>query len=248
MTKLRKIILAGLLLAASIVCGKFLAIQTPIVTIKTSFIPNILAAMLLGPWWTVLISGLADLLGALMFPSGAFFPGYTLTALISGLIYGLLLRKTYKKSGKSFLWRLALACLLVSVVCNLGLNTLWTYVITKKAIVVLAPTRLIKEAIVLPIKIIVMQGLHMIFIKSGAYKKLFKTELETNAVEETENSAESETTENSTKTNADDGKSNETATDEKAANKTAKRKVANKTTKSKDASVTTKTNSEVGND
>ncbi len=178
MTKLRKIIIAGLLLAAAIVLSRFLSIRTPIVTISFSFIPIMLSAMLLGPWWTILISGLNDLLGALMFPTGAYFVGYTVTALVSGLIYGLLLNKAYKRNNKQFIWRLALACVLVSIICNLGLNTLWTWVVTKKAIAILAPTRLIKEAILLPIKILVMQGLHFAFIKSNTYKRLFKNQLE----------------------------------------------------------------------
>ncbi len=178
MSKLRKVILAGLLLAASIVLNRFLSIKTPIVQISFTFIPTILTAMFLGTGWSVLVCGLADLLGALLFPFGAFFPGYTFTAIVTGLIYGLFLNKAYKKSGKQFLWRLALSCVLVSLICNLGLNTLWTWYLTKKAIVVILPTRLIKEAILLVIKILVMQGLHLTFMKSGAYKNLFKEQLE----------------------------------------------------------------------
>ena len=178
MTKLRKVILAGILLAASIVLNRFLSIKTPIVQISFTFIPLILSAMLLGPGWSIFVSGMADLLGALLFPFGAFFPGYTFTAIVTGLIYGLILNKTYKKSGKQFLWRLALACVLVSLICNMGLNTLWVWYTTKNAALVFVPTRIIKELILLPIKILVMEGLHLSFIKTGAYKTLFKNELE----------------------------------------------------------------------
>lgn len=194
MSKLRKIILAGLLLAASIVLGRFLSIRTPIVTIGFSFVATILSAMLLGPAWTVLISGLSDILGALMFPTGAYFPGYTLTAVTTGLIYGLFLNKAYKRSGKSFLWRLVVACVLVSVFCNLGLNTLWIWITTKKAIVAILPTRLIKEPILIVVKIVIMQALHLMFMKSGVYKRLFKNALET---EQTENDNNDEKKESS---------------------------------------------------
>ncbi len=187
MTKLRKIILAGLLVAASIVLGRFLSIRTPIVTIGFSFIPTILSAMLLGPWWTILVSGLSDFLGAIMFPSGPYFVGYTITSLVSGIIYGFILNKTHKKSGKQFIWRLVVACVLVSLICNLGLNTFWIWYTTKGAIVLIAPTRLIKEAILLPIKIVIMQGLHLIFIKTKAYNKLFKNEFEDGEFSENKN-------------------------------------------------------------
>ncbi len=238
MTKLRKIILAGLLLAASIVLNRFLSIRTPIVTIGFSFIPTILLAMLLGPAWTVFVNGLADLLGALLFPTGAFFPGYTFTAIVSGLIYGLLLNKAYKKTGMQFLWRLVLACFLVSVICNLGLNTLWTWYITKKAVVVLAPTRLIKEAILLPIKIVIIQGIHMIFLKSGAYKKLFRSVLE----KETEESSEIENTKNAEIIENKPEENKEIADEKAEVKKNKKNKKPNKETSD------TSEKSEVNND
>lgn len=183
MSKLRKIIFSGLFLAASIVLSRFLAINTPIVSISFSFIPIILTAMLLGTSWAVLVSGLSDLLGALMFPFGAYFPGYTFSAILAGLIYGLFLHNAKNLSGKQFLWRLIVSCLLVSVICNLCLNTLWIYITTKKAVVVFGTTRLIKEAILVPIRIIVMQSFHLILKKANLYKKLNKNSIE---CEETE--------------------------------------------------------------
>lgn len=178
MTKLRKIILAALLLAAEIVLNRFLSIRTPIVTIGFSFIPMILNAMLLGPVYCTIISGLADLIGALLFPSGAFFPGYTFTALVMGLIYGLILNKSYKKTVKQFTVRIIIACLLVSVLCSVGLNTLWTWYTTKKAAVAIIPTRLVKELIMIPLRVVIMVGMHASFLKFKTYDKLFKTELQ----------------------------------------------------------------------
>lgn len=188
MLKLRKTIIAGLLLASSIVLSRFLSIHTPIVKIGFSFIPRILSAMLLGPWWTILISGLNDLIGALMFPTGAYFVGYTITAIVGGVIYGFLLNKAYNMTNKKFLLRLILACLLVSIVCNLCLNTLWIYVTTKKAVAIITPTRIIKESILLPIKIVIMQGLHFTLLKTGLYKKILKDNFLT--IQENQNSSE----------------------------------------------------------
>lgn len=176
MSKIRKIILAGLLLATMLVLGRFLSIKTPILQISFSFIPTILVAMLLGPWFSMALSVLNDLIGALLFPFGAYFWGYTLTALVSGAIYGFILKGSYKKTGKQFIWRLVLACVLTTLVCNVGMNTLWIYLTTKKAIVVLLPARLPSEAIMLAIKIVVMFGLHMALLKLGAYRALFKNE------------------------------------------------------------------------
>lgn len=190
MTKLRKIITAGLLLATMIVLDRFVAINTPIVSIGFAFIPTILSAMLLGPVWTPILAVLCDILGCLIKPFGAYFWGYTLTALISGVLYGIILNKTYKKSVKQFLWRIILACVLVSLICNCTLNTLWVIMTTKKAFTVLLPTRLIKEAILLPMRIVIMLGIHAAFIKLGVYKNLFKDELSDNQENDGELSGE----------------------------------------------------------
>lgn len=177
MLSLRKIIFSGLFLAAAIVLSRFLAINTPIVSISFSFIPIILSAMMLGTGYSVLIAGLSDLIGALLFPFGAYFPGYTFSALLSGLIYGLFLSRAKNLSGKQMLWRLIVACVLVSLICNLCLNTLWIWITTKKAIVIFGTTRLIKEAILLPIRIVVMQGIHIALKKTGSYKRINKNML-----------------------------------------------------------------------
>ena len=85
MSKIKQTILAGLLLATTIVLSRFLSIKTPIVVISFSFIPIMLSGMLLGPWWAMIICGLSDLIGALLFPFGAYFVGYTITSTIAGL-------------------------------------------------------------------------------------------------------------------------------------------------------------------
>lgn len=177
MSKLRKIIFSGLLLAASIVLSRFLSINTPIVSISFSFIPIILSAMLLGVGHTILVAGLSDLIGALLFPFGAYFPGYTFSSILTGLIYGLFLRRAKNLNGKQFLWRLITAVVLVSLICNLCLNTLWILITTKKAVVFFGTTRLIKEAILVPIRIVLMQGIHFALQKSRSYEKLGRNAL-----------------------------------------------------------------------
>lgn len=172
MLNLRKVIFSGLFLASTIVLSRFLAINTPIVSISFSFLPIILSAMMIGTGYTVLISGLSDLIGALLFPFGAYFPGYTLSSILAGLIYGLFLKKSKDLSYKQFLFRLIVSCILVSLICNLCLNTLWIWITTKKAIVVFGTTRLIKEAILIPVRIFVMQGIHLVLKKTGAYKRV----------------------------------------------------------------------------
>lgn len=171
MSKNKKIILSALLLALIIILSRFLSIKTPIVTISFSFVPTMLCAIWLGPKWTILINVLADLIGATLFPYGSFFIGYTITTAVAGAIYGFLLYQkeddTY--TDKQFMVRVIIAVILVTVIANIGLNTLWLSMTTGKAFMVLMASRMVKELVMIPIKVILM-----IFLER-ALRKPFNT-------------------------------------------------------------------------
>lgn len=158
MSKNKKIILTSTLLATLIILSRFLSIKTPILKISFAFIPTMLCAIWLGAKWTVLLNVLADIIGATLFPTGPFFIGYTISTAISGLIYGLLLYKKEENSytDKQFLIRLIIAVVLVTSISNIGLNTLWISITTGKAFIVLLGTRIVKELIMIPIRIVVI--------------------------------------------------------------------------------------------
>lgn len=158
MSKNKKIILTAILLATLIILSRFLSIKTPILIISFAFIPTMLCAIWLGPKWTILLNVLGDLIGATVFPTGAFFIGYTISTAISGLIYGLLLYKKEDNSytDKQFLIKLIISVIVVSCISNIGLNTLWLSITTGKAFIVLLGARIIKEIVMIPIQIVVI--------------------------------------------------------------------------------------------
>lgn len=200
MSKIKKIIIAGLLLATTIVLSRFLSIKTPIVVISFSFIPLMLSGILLGPWWTMMIAGLADLIGALLFPFGAYFVGYTITSLITGFVYGLFLhRKDEKLNTKKFVLKLIISCLIVLIVCNGLINSLWIYITSKKAIMAILPTRLLKQIVMLPIEVVIMFFINLGLDKMGIYKKLFSSYDnidDTDNVEESNDNTDNQSIEN----------------------------------------------------
>lgn len=153
MKKIQKIAFIAMLITLQVVIGRFAGIMTPIVSINLSFLPLVVNAIVFGPVSATVSSAIADILGAFLFPQGlgTFFPGYTLSAALNGLIYGLIL---YRKPKK--LWRITLACLITSVVISLGLSTYWVYMMTGKGFLVLLPARIMQNAIMLPIKIILI--------------------------------------------------------------------------------------------
>ena len=116
---LRQLTVSALLIALDVVFTRVLAINTPLMKIGLGFTAVAVSAMLYGPLWAALTAGLGDLIGALLFPTGAYFPGFTLTAALTGLIFGLFL---YRREGK---WlRAFLAALTNSFFVTLALNTL----------------------------------------------------------------------------------------------------------------------------
>ena len=158
MSKNKKIILTAVLLAIQIILSRFLSVKTPILKISFAFIPSMLCAIWLGAKWTVLLNVLGDIIGATLFPTGAFFIGYTISTAISGVIYGLLLYKKEENSytDKQFIIRLIISVILVTCISNIGLNTLWISITTGKAFIVLLGTRIVKELIMIPIQIVVI--------------------------------------------------------------------------------------------
>ena len=59
---------------------------------------TIMAGLLLGPVWGMLVGALADGVGFLVAPMGAYIPGLTLTSALIGLIPGLIRKYVFKKS------------------------------------------------------------------------------------------------------------------------------------------------------
>lgn len=157
MSKNKKIILTSVLLALLIILSRFLSIKTPIMKISFGFVPTMLCAIWLGPKWTILLNVLGDIIGATLFPTGPYFIGYTISTGIAGLIYGSLL---YKKDdeqyeGKSLIIRSVISVVLVTIIVNMGLNTLWTSITAGKAFKVLFMTRIVKQIIMVPVHIII---------------------------------------------------------------------------------------------
>jgi ECF transporter S component (folate family) len=169
MTRVKQLVLAGLLLAAIIVLVRFISIQTPILRISFGFIPFILAGWLLGPVWGAVIGVASDLLGMLLFPTSGFFAGFTLNALLEGLIYGLFLFN--RPVDKRLFVRLVLSILIVHLVVQLALNTLWLSIMLDRAFLVLLPPRIVTNIVRFPIELAAM-FLLMRFIEKPVNKYL----------------------------------------------------------------------------
>ena len=146
-----RVVTAALLLAMEIVLTRFCSISTPIVRIGFGFLPIAMLGILLGPWWAAVTYALGDFIGAILFPTGQFFPGFTLTAFLSGLVFGLVLHKktvTYRRA--------LLASCLVVLLFDLVLNTYWLTLLMGNAFWMLLPTRIVKAALMIPVETVLI--------------------------------------------------------------------------------------------
>ena len=125
----------ALLVALQVILARFLSINTTFVVVNFSFLAVALAGILFGPLWGMAVGGVSDLVGASLFPFGAFFPGFTLTAALVGLVYGAFLHtKTGDLQGKSGWLRVVGASLSASLI-RFVLNSVWLYIDRIKRIV-----------------------------------------------------------------------------------------------------------------
>ncbi|MDF2675486.1 MAG: folate transporter [Clostridiales bacterium] len=154
MKNIRIVISLGMFIAMEVILTRFLSIQTPIVRISFSFIPMAISAMMFGPIFGGIAAALADIIGMMIFPTGgAFFPGFTLSAFLTGAIYGLFLSNKSKT-----IFRISMAVIVVSAFINLGLDTIWLLMITGKGILAILPPRIIKTIVMVPIQILLIKA------------------------------------------------------------------------------------------
>lgn len=133
---LRCLVLTALFIAMNITLDLLkLRIDLPGMRIGVGFLTNASIGMLYGPVVCMMMGFCTDILGFLMNPGtggGGYFPGYTLTAMVAGVIWGLFL---YRPDGApdsktlagrlSFPLRTLAARILITLICNVFLNTLW---------------------------------------------------------------------------------------------------------------------------
>lgn len=155
MKNIKIIVSLSMFIAMEVILTRFLSIQTPIVRIGFSFIPIALSSMIFGPIFGGIAAALADIIGMMIFPSGgAYFPGFTFSAFLTGIIYGLFLYKKQKT-----LFQVSLAVIAVSLFVNLGLDTIWLWILTGKGLIALLTPRIVKALIMAPIQILMIKSL-----------------------------------------------------------------------------------------
>ncbi len=153
----QRLVFLALMIALNVVLGRFSIQLVPEIRLSVlGFLPIALSAMLMGPFYGALTGAVGDVLNFLLFTHvyGGYFPGYTVTAALSGLWYGMVLYK------KPLSWlRATLAIVPVIVVGEMGLNSVWTYILYSKSFWAKLPMRLLTNVVECPLKILLLMAM-----------------------------------------------------------------------------------------
>ena len=110
----------------------------------------------MGSAYGAMAGALGDIVNYLLFTHafGPYFPGYSITAALSGMWYGMVL------FDKEITWKRAiLAILPVIVIGEMGLNSVWVYILYSKTFWAKLPLRLLTNALEAPLKILLLTGM-----------------------------------------------------------------------------------------
>lgn len=111
----------AMLLAMSVVISFTASVRvTETIKIGLGYLITALLGMLYGPFTAALAAGAGDLIKYLLKPDGAYFFGFTLTAMLGGVVYGVFF---YRE--KCTIPRAIASKATVSLLLNCLLNTVW---------------------------------------------------------------------------------------------------------------------------
>ena len=158
----KMLVTAAILIAMQIILSRFLSINAWNLKIGFAFVAIFAAAYFYGPAFSVTVAVISDVLGALLFPSGSFFPGFTVTALLAGLLYGCLL---YKKQTPG---RIIMTVLVDQLILGLVVNTYWLSILYGTTFGAVVITRIFQCMIMIPVQYVTIS---LLMKKLPALKK-----------------------------------------------------------------------------
>ncbi len=135
--------------------------------VSLTFLPIVVSGYLAGPVGAMIVGALGDVIGSFMFPQGAYFPGFTVSAIINGLIYGMFFYKMKNKIGLKVFIATFIAILFV----NIFLNTVWISFLYNNAFIVYLYKQVIKNILVYPVQSFLSVFIIKLLDNSGISKK-----------------------------------------------------------------------------
>ena len=159
---------AGLVCAMAIVLeGLPIYLLGPSLKIYFSFLVVGLGCMCYGPCVGMMAGAIIDSVGFLLSSYGEpYFPGYLVTAVLSGLIYGVLL---YKR--KPTLLRIIVVRLIINYGSNVLLGSVWKAMLYGKGYLYYLTSGAIKNTLMLPVEVFLMWAVLNAAVNYGLDRK-----------------------------------------------------------------------------
>ena len=177
----RILVTLSVLVALQVILTRFCSFNAWNVRIGLGFTALVIAGIFYGSVAAALVGGLGDFIGAVAFPTGPYFPGFTLTQILMGAVFGLMLYQKHSsetlfskgqftssepallRSGSvSMILSIAVAVLINQCVLSLLLNTFWISFVYGSSFTGLLSTRVMQAAVTAPIQMIIIYTLSCI--------------------------------------------------------------------------------------
>lgn len=115
------VVLTALLIVINVILERVFSYFAPDSNISLSFIAVTFAATFLPTQYAIAVGAIGDIVGALMFPVGAYFPGFTITNIFVACVSSLFLYKN------ATIPRIVISVAINKVFGTLLLNSYWLY-------------------------------------------------------------------------------------------------------------------------
>ncbi len=169
-----RLALAALFCALSVVVGGITINITVSVQIHFTFFIVALGAAIYGPVCGMVVAAVADLLNYILFLSAyPYFPGYMISEMLVALLFGLLL---YRQ--KITLSRLFIGKALMNFPINVGLGSLWSWMLYDKAYLYYFWEKMIKNTLLLPLEVMALAAFFGLMIPILARMRLLPAQEE----------------------------------------------------------------------
>lgn len=143
----RTLTIAAMLTAVGIILGFFKLPINQLIEIRFGSLPIALTGMMFGPGVAGIVGALIDVGGYLVKPTGPFFPGFTISGVVSGIIFGVMLH-----GKKCTFYRILLTQAIHTLIVGIIMNSFWLNLLyLKNGYLAAIITRLPKELVMIPV-------------------------------------------------------------------------------------------------
>ncbi len=151
LNKTDKLMICAIMISLQVVLSSFFIPLSDTLRIYFTFFITALNSCICGPILALFSGFIVDNIGFIVHPSGMYFFGYTISSMAGALIYALFTYQT-----RITVFKLFLSKLLVNVLVNAFLGSLWLSMMFTKGFEVYFAASIIKNLTLLPFEVILL--------------------------------------------------------------------------------------------